>query len=353
MEDRLRPALRLTCLPIESSYLEGVSSLGIRWKDHIMSERAIQVDNLSKHYGQVVAVDRIQFEVAKGELVGLLGPNGAGKSTTMRMLTTFLPATSGIAHVCGFDVMSESMEVRQKLGYLPESVPLYPEMRIEEYLVYRAKLKGVERRKRAARIEYCMERCRVREVRRRQIGTLSKGYRQRVGLADAMLHDPPVLILDEPTAGLDPVQIRETLGAIRELAGSHTVLLSTHILSEVEAICDRVIIINRGSLRWDGKLSALAGQAPVLVLEVRGPSSEVKPWLENEPGVARVKLAASDGDLSLFEIETVNNADLREPLAKSVMNKGWSIRRLDLRRQKLEDLYMSVVLRGESIAPAV
>src|SRR5580698_5853567 len=200
-----------------------------------MSEPTIQVDNLSKHYGQVVAVDHIKFEVAPGELVGFLGPNGAGKSTTMRILTTFLPATSGIAKVCGFDVMTDSMEVRSKLGYLPESVPLYPEMRVEEYLVYRAKLKGVERKKRASRIEYCLEKCRIREVRRRLVGTLSKGYRQRVGLADAMINDPPVLILDEPTSGLDPVQIRETLSTIRELAGAHTVLLSTHILSEVEA----------------------------------------------------------------------------------------------------------------------
>ena len=227
-----------------------------------MSEPTIQVDNLSKHYGQVVAVDRIKFEVAPGELVGFLGPNGAGKSTTMRILTTFLPATSGIARVCGFDVMTDSMEVRSRLGYLPEAVPIYSEMRVEEYLVYRAKLKGVERKKRTSRIEYCLERCRIREVRRRLVGTLSKGYRQRVGLADAMINDPPVLVLDEPTSGLDPLQIRETLSTIKELAGSHTVLLSTHILPEVEAICDRVIIINRGTLRWDGRLSDLAKKGP-------------------------------------------------------------------------------------------
>ena len=313
-----------------------------------MSERAIQVENLTKHYGPVVAVDHIHFEVAPGELVGFLGPNGAGKSTTMRILTTFLPATSGIARVCGFDVMTESMEVRGMLGFLPESVPLYPEMRVEEYLVYRAKLKGVDRKKRGVRIEYCLDRCRIREVRRRLIGTLSKGYRQRVGLADAMIHDPPVLVLDEPTAGLDPLQIRETLSTIRELAGSHTVLLSTHILPEVEAICDRVIIINRGSLRWDGKLSTLAEQRPVLLLEVRGPANEVKSWLEKETDVARVKLESSDMDLSLFEIETVHDKDAREALAKSIVQKGWSIRRLEQRRQKLEDLYMKVVLRGDS-----
>lgn len=317
-----------------------------------MSDLAIQVDNLSKHYGQVVAVDRITFQVNHGELVGFLGPNGAGKSTTMRILTTFLPATSGIAHVRGFDVMAESMEVRRILGYLPESVPLYPEMRVDEYLVYRAKLKGVDRKKRATRIDWCLERCRIREVRRRLIGTLSKGYRQRVGLADALINDPPVLVLDEPTTGLDPIQIRETLSTIKELAGTHTVLLSTHILPEVEAICDRVIIINRGTLRWDGKLSALASQAPVLLIEVRGPANDVRQWLEHENGVARVRMLQHDKETATFELETVNNADLRETLAKRVLEKGWALRRLDLRRQKLEDLYMSVVLRSESATPA-
>jgi len=315
-----------------------------------MSERAIQVENLSKQYGQVMAVDRIRFDVAAGELVGFLGPNGAGKSTTMRMLTTYLPATSGIARVCGFDVMDESMRVRERLGYLPESVPIYPEMRVEEYLVYRARLKGVERRKRAARLEYCLERCRIREVRRRLVGTLSKGYRQRVGLADAMINDPPVLVLDEPTSGLDPLQIRESLSTIKELAGSHTVLLSTHILPEVEAICNRVIIISRGTIRWDGKLSALAQQAPVLVMEVRGPAGQVMGMLSKEPGVASVKQASGDAELGTYEIESSGGTDLRETLARRVMEKGWSLRRLDLRRVRLEDLYMNVVLRGD---PAV
>ena len=322
-----------------------------------MNEPTIQVDNLSKHYGQVVAVDRIKFEVAPGELVGFLGPNGAGKSTTMRILTTFLPATSGIAYVGGFDVMSDSMEVRSRLGYFPEAVPIYSEMRVEEYLVYRAKLKGVERKNRTARVEYCLERCRIREVRRRLIGTLSKGYRQRVGLADAMINDPPVLILDEPTSGLDPLQIRETLSTVKELAGSHTVLLSTHILPEVEAICDRVIIINRGTLRWDGRLTDLAKKAPVPGARSSWiPMNDVKPWLEKEQrcspppaGVARVKSASSDKEICLFEIETVSHADLRETLAKRVVEKGWPIRRLDIRRQKLEDLYMNVVLRGDPV----
>src|ERR1700681_221511 len=190
----------------------------------------IQIDQLTKFFGPVMAVDRITFRVAKGEIVGFLGPNGAGKTTTMRILTSFLPATSGVAKVAGFDVMTESDDVRRNIGYLPESVPMYTEMRVEEYLDFRAKLQGVSRKDRPKRIDFCLDRCRIREVRRRLTGTLSKGYRQRVGLADAMIHDPPILILDEPTTGLDPQQIRETLALLKELGQNHTILLSTHIL---------------------------------------------------------------------------------------------------------------------------
>jgi gliding motility-associated transport system ATP-binding protein len=318
----------------------------------MMSEPAIQVDDLCKSYGPVLAVDHVHFQVAPGELVGFLGPNGAGKSTTMRILTTFLPASSGVARILGYDVMADSMEVRQRIGYLPESVPIYPEMRVEEYLTYRAKLKGVERDVRQRRIGYCLERCRIREVRRRLIGTLSKGYRQRVGLADTMLADPPVLILDEPTSGLDPLQIRETLNTIKELAGTHTVLLSTHILPEVEAICDRVIIINQGAIRWDGKLSELARQDPVLTLEVRGPADEVRALLQAEKGVRRVNARPVESGVTAFEVELDGKAELRETLPAKVIQKGWALRRLDLRRQKLEDLYMRVVLRAAE-APAI
>ncbi len=209
----------------------------------------IQVEKLTKYFGAVLAVDNVSFQVDQGEVVGFLGLNGAGKSTTMRILTTYLPATSGVAKVAGFDVMTQSLEVRRRIGYLPESVPLYSEMRVDEYLGYRAKLKGVPRKERPGRLDYCLDRCRLREVRWRLLGTLSRGYRQRVGLADAIIHDPPILILDEPTAGLDPIQIRETLAFIKELGESHTVLLSTHILPEVEAICERAIIIDRGRIR--------------------------------------------------------------------------------------------------------
>src|SRR5712692_8551546 len=217
----------------------------------------IEVDNLTKFFGPVLAVDHISFRVSQGEIVGFLGPNGAGKTTTMRILTSYLPATSGVVRVAGYDVMTQSMDVRRSIGYLPESVPLYPEMRVDEYLLYRAKLKGVDRKERQHRLDYCLEHCRIREVRRRLIGTLSKGYRQRVGLADAMIHDPPILILDEPTVGLDPLQIRETLALIKELGEKHTILLSTHILSEVETICQRVIIINAGRIGLAAKMSEL------------------------------------------------------------------------------------------------
>src|SRR5262245_43288240 len=313
-----------------------------------MSEHAIRAQNLCKKYGPVLAVDHIHFQVAPGELVGFLGPNGAGKSTTMRVLTTFLPATSGVATVCGYDVMNESMKVRENIGYLPESVPLYPEMRVEEYLTYRAKLKNVDRSIRRSRVEAGLEKCRIREVRRRLLGTLSKGYRQRVGLADAMIADPKVLILDEPTSGLDPIQIRETLNTIKALAGTHTVLLSTHILTEVEAICDRVIIISRGTIRWDGQLSKLAEQVPVLVMEVRGPVDEATTFLQQQPGVKKVTSRTLDDGVTGFEIEQEKGKDLREALGKRVIEKGWSVRRLDLRRKNLEALYTDVVLSRDA-----
>jgi ABC-2 type transport system ATP-binding protein len=312
-----------------------------------MSEHAIRVENLCKQYGAVRAVDRVNFEVTPGEMVGFLGPNGAGKSTTMRILTTFLPATSGLASVCGFDVMTDSMKVRERIGYLPESVPLYPEMRVEEYLLFRAKIKGVDRGIRRKHLDECIEKCRVKEVRRRLLGTLSKGYRQRVGLADALLSDPKVLILDEPTSGLDPIQIRETLSTIKALAGTHTVLLSTHILSEVEATCDRVIIINRGTLRWDGRLSRLAEELPVTVMQVRGPSEAVADRIRRQPGVKSV-IAKDAGDgLLNVEVIPVGASDLREALAKTMFEAGYAVRQLDLRRKNLEALYTEVVLGRE------
>src|SRR3954462_9114291 len=261
----------------------------------------IQVEHLSKDYGPIKAVDDISFSVGRGEIVGFLGPNGAGKSTTLRILTSYLPATRGVAKVAGHDVMTESMAVRREIGYLPQSVPIYPEMRVEEYLQFRGKLKGVDRPTRAKRIEYCLDRCRIREVRRRLVGTLSNGYRQRVGLADALLAAPPLFILDEPTAGLDPLQIRETLSTIRELAGGHTVLLSTHILSEVEAVCERVIIINPGRIGLGAELSKLGDDTSVVMLEARGPADQIANVLRAVEGVEKVAYQPAGDGLHAYE----------------------------------------------------
>lgn len=311
-----------------------------------MTVPAINVQNLTKNYGPVLAVDTVSFQVQPGELVGFLGPNGAGKSTCMRILTTFLPASSGYAWLAGYDVMYQSMEVRKRIGYLPESVPLYTEMRVGEYLSYRARLKGVERTGRTKRIDYCIEKCRIREVRNRLLGTLSKGYRQRVGLADAMLADPPILILDEPTTGLDPVQIGETLNTIRELGGRRTVLLSTHILTEVEKVCERVIIIDKGRIRFDDTLKSISDREPTLEVEVRGPADAVTRFLQEQPDVLSVRPAAvRDGDLVGYEIKTRGGRDLREGLAAKLVAKGWGLHRLNLRRESLEKLFNDVVLR--------
>ncbi|MCE9560899.1 MAG: ABC transporter ATP-binding protein [Planctomycetes bacterium] len=317
-----------------------------------MATPAIDVQNLTKSYGTVLAVDNISFQVQPGELVGFLGPNGAGKSTSMRILTTWQPASSGYARLAGFDVMYESMEVRQRIGYLPENVPVYPEMRVREYLTYRAKLKGVERHGRTARIDYCLEKCRIKEVQNRLLATLSKGYRQRVGLADAMLAKPPILILDEPTSGLDPVQINETLNTIKELGGQHTVLLSTHILGEVEKVCERVIIINKGRIKFDETMKGIAAREPSHVIEVRGPNAAVTRFLQDQQELTSVVAKSTDGDLTTFELKTKDpNKDLREELAKRVLAHGWGVRRLDLRRVSLDDLFDAVVKQSDISVP--
>src|SRR5205814_1850615 len=234
----------------------------------------IHVSKLTKYYGDYPAVRDVSFDVERGQIIGFLGPNGAGKTTTMRILAGFLNATSGQATIDGFDVFTQSVEVRRRIGYLPENCPLYPEMRVSEYLKFRAGIKGLHGRDAAGRVEYVFKRCWLGDVRRQLIGTLSKGYRQRVGLADTLLASPPVLILDEPTAGLDPTQIRESRKLIRELGEHHTILLSTHILSEVEMTCDSVIIINRGQVAESSSLEELArkaGDLAIIIVESQDP----------------------------------------------------------------------------------
>jgi ABC-2 type transport system ATP-binding protein len=302
----------------------------------------IQVENLSKFFGPVMAIDRISFEVGQGEIVGFLGLNGAGKTTTMRILTSYLPATSGVARVAGYDVMLQSTQVRRNIGYLPESVPLYSEMRVEEYLNFRAKLKGVARTERVKRVEYCLERCRLVLVRRRLIGTLSRGYRQRVGLADSMIHNPPILILDEPTAGLDPQQIRETLAMLKELGQNHTILLSTHILSEVEAICERVIIISTGRIGLNQRLDEIESEN-VILLEARGPADKVTHALHGVHGIVSVQPKPVEDDVASFEIRTREDEDVREEVSRAVTGKGWSIRRLERKSRRLADAFFDVL----------
>jgi ABC-2 type transport system ATP-binding protein len=309
----------------------------------------IHVQRLTKRYGDLIAVDSIGFEVGKGEIVGLLGPNGAGKTTTMRMLTTYLAPTSGRATLAGHDVLDEPLEVRRHLGYLPENVPLYAEMRVREFLSFRAKLKDVPRGKRKAAIDDVMARCQLEEVEGRVLGHLSKGFRQRVGLAESMVHDPDVLILDEPTAGLDPIQVREVRALIRELGDRHTILLSTHIMQEVEAVCGRVIIIAHGRIAEDERLDLLRAEGTIVV-EARGPAEAIRGSLQSAPGVERVIPSGRDGEFAAFEVHARDGADLREALGQRLIQNGWPLRLLHLRRVTLEDRFIQAVTR-ESISP--
>jgi ABC-2 type transport system ATP-binding protein len=309
----------------------------------------IEVRELTKTYGNTLAVDRVTFEVGQGRIVGFLGPNGAGKSTTMKMLCCYVPPTAGTAVVNGFDIFHQSLQVRGNLGYLPENVPLYPEMKVREYLDFRARLRKLDRAARNARIEHVMDRCWLRSVERKTIGHLSKGFRQRVGLADALLHNPPVLILDEPTVGLDPSQIVETRRLIKELGGEHTVLLSTHILPEVEAVCDDCVVIAGGKIVARGSPDELRQsrrlQARVLV-ECRGPAREVEIALQRVSGVAEVQMLAdgkSDGGQSvLAALRQKDGYDVREEAARTVIQHGWPLREIRLEHATLEEFFVHV-----------
>src|SRR5919108_5705311 len=252
----------------------------------------IEVQNLTKHYGPVTAIRDVSFSVTPGEIVGFLGPNGAGKSTTMRILSCFMPASGGTAKVAGYDVFTESMAVRRRIGYLPENVPLYTDMRVAPYLDFVAEVKGVSRSQRKARVAEAMDRCLIADVQQRLIGKLSKGYRQRVGLAQAIISDPQVLILDEPTIGLDPRQITEIRALIKSLAGEHTVILSTHILPEVAMVCSGVVIINRGSIVAQGPIDRLVEQffpTARLHVQLAGPAPAIRDALRGIPGVVAVQ----------------------------------------------------------------
>lgn len=308
----------------------------------------ISVSQLTKAYGQNLAVDHISFDVPKGQIVGFLGPNGAGKSTTLRMLTCYLPPTSGGATVNGFDIFHQSEQVRASLGYLPENVPLYTEMKVTEYLDFRGRLRRMDRASRRRRMEYVLERCWLSSVKHKTIGHLSKGYRQRVGLADALLHNPAVLILDEPTVGLDPTQIRETRKLIKDLGGEHTIMLSTHILPEVEAVCDRAIVIAGGRIVAQGSPEELRTsrrmQARVLV-ECRGPAKDVENVLARVSGVSRVEILDGNGSAEKYVTAAVrpkDGYDVREEVARTVIQHGWPLREVRLEHATLEEFFVQV-----------
>ena len=305
----------------------------------------ISVSELTKTYGQTLAVDHISFEVPKGQIVGFLGPNGAGKSTTLRILTCYMPPTSGGATVNGFDIFKQSVQVREHLGYLPENVPLYTEMRVEVYLDFRGRLRKMDRELRRKRIDYVLDRCWLSSVRRRIIGHLSKGYRQRVGLADSLLHDPAVLILDEPTVGLDPTQIRETRKLIKDLGGQHTVMLSTHILPEVEAVCDRAIVIAGGRIVAQGtpdELRSSRRMAARVLLECRGPGREVETALARVSGVSKVEIIQNGKDYVTAALRPKDGYDVREEAARTVIQNGWPLREIRLEHATLEEFFVQV-----------
>jgi len=305
----------------------------------------IEVSNLSKSFGSVRALDRVSFGAEEGEILGFLGPNGAGKSTAMRILTAFLPGDSGHVRVAGYDVQSESIQVRRSTGYLPEGVPLYPEMRVLEYLRFRARLKGLPRSRRQVRIGRVMEDAGEEDVKRRLIGTLSRGYRQRVGLADALLAEPRVLILDEPTVGLDPEQVRQFRQVLRLVGRDRTVILSTHILSEVELVCSRVVIINKGRVvarDTAANLRQRFGSAERVVAEVAGPIDQIQEALSREPRLLRV--TATKGDVyHRFSIVGAGEDDSREVVFRLVRDGGWLLRELRQETTTLEDVFVEVV----------
>ena len=304
----------------------------------------IEVENLVKRYGPTLAVDHITFDIPDGKIVGFLGPNGAGKTTTLRILTGFLPPTAGRVNVAGFDVLQASVAARSKVGYLPESTPLYDEMRVEDYLTYRGRLLSMTRDHRVRRIAEVSDRCGLNAVRRRVIGQLSRGNRQRVGLAQALLHQPPVLILDEPTASLDPNQVGEVRKLIRELSGEHTIVLSTHVLPEIEKVADDVIIIAGGSIVAHGSPDELrqhVGEGARVVIDVKASQESISRACKAIEGVTAVEATARDG-WTQVHVSQAPGADVREALGQSISNNGWTIREMRYETASLEQFFIEI-----------
>jgi gliding motility-associated transport system ATP-binding protein len=305
----------------------------------------IEVQHLTKRYGRVTAVDDVSFRVEPGEILGFLGPNGAGKTTTMRIITGYMPASEGSATVAGYDVFANPIEAKRRTGYLPETPPLYPDMTVREYLDFVARLKGVPANERKGRVDSVMARTRIADMATRHCGKLSKGYRQRVGLAQAIIHNPEVLILDEPTAGLDPKQIIETRDLIRSLAGDHTIVLSTHILPEVSQTCQRVVIINKGrvvAVDTPDNLTARLRGAETLFVQVDAAGADVPAALSLLPGVLRVAAADMRSGAGAFEVESERGRDIRRDLAREIVTRGWGLLELRPMRVSLEEVFLQV-----------
>ena len=309
----------------------------------------IEVQKLVKWFGPTLAVDNISFHIPQGQIVGFLGPNGAGKSTTLRILTGFIPPTSGRAMIGGLDVLKQSEAARRKIGYLPESTPLYPEMRVDEYLHYRGRLYGMPRLERRKAIDLACDRCGLMQLRRRLVGQLSRGNRQRVGLAQAILHDPEVLILDEPTAGLDPNQISHVRDLIGELAGQHTILISTHVLPEVEKVADRVLIIAGGRIMADGSPDELRRQVTAgarVVVQIKAATESVEQAMGQVEGVRGVETLLHDG-WTRAVITPDKGADVREAVGKVALNNGWALREIRFETASLEQFFVQITAEQE------
>ena len=314
----------------------------------------IEVQHLTKQYGPFTAVHDVSFKAERGEILGFLGPNGAGKTTTMRVLTGYMPPTDGKAIVAGYDVIEQPLEAKRRTGYLPETPPLYPDMTVRDYLMFCARIKGVARGDRVNRVKTTMERTRIADVANRQCAKLSKGYRQRVGLAQALLHNPDVLILDEPTAGLDPKQIIETRRLIKELGGEHTVILSTHILPEVSQTCLRVVIINKGrvvAVDTPENLTARLQGSGSLYIEVDSMGADAQSALASVAGVTGVTVSEKHGKATGYEVAMAPDRDVRRELASTVVGRGWGLLELRPMRMSLEEIFLSLTTE-ETDSPA-
>jgi len=315
----------------------------------------IEVQHLSKRYGPFTAVDDVTFSVGAGEILGFLGPNGAGKTTTMRIITGYMPASEGTVTVAGHDVFSDAIEAKKRTGYLPETPPLYPDMSVRDYVSFVARIKGVPSREVRSRVDDVMKKTHIADMASRHCGKLSKGYKQRVGLAQALIHNPDVLVLDEPTAGLDPKQIIEARQLITELGGNHTVVLSTHILPEVSQTCNRVVIIARGkvvAVDTPANLTARLRGGETMYLQVSAPGADVTPALAAIAGITRVKAEVAGNGLTSIEVDSEQGRDVRRELAATVVNHGWGLLELRPMRMSLEDIFLSLTTEDTGPVPA-